>query len=212
MFDFRKEATFAHAMGEFFTDLEERLADRDSYGLADWYADLAWGMRLLVSVNVPLFSGKNENTWLTLADELDSRASFYAGNLKFITPWAGKVDGDVTWRQSVDNLVGFINYSKTMFTRIQTEDADFSGPLPDGERGVNLGEALKMCDAFTRMFWKQELRWSRTPSPYKSWLRHCTTELTSAYKALDEPTHGGDLGDPNATHPGGAVPWSWAGQ
>jgi hypothetical protein len=168
-------------------------------------------MRLLVNAGVPLFKGKNENTWLTLADELEARADYHSGNTSLVVVWAEDIDGDVTWKQSVANLNEFIHLSEIMFGYIATEDADFSGPLPDGERGVNLGEGLKMCRVFTDKFWKQELRWSRVPSPYKAWLTVCRKELMAAYAALGEPNHGGDLGDPNAQVPGN-IPWSYAGQ
>lgn len=208
MFDFNKEVTLSHAIGEFFADLEARMAEKTSYGISDWYRDVAWGVRLFNGADVPLFVGKNENTWLTLADELDSRANFFDGNPALVTVWADGVDGDVTWAESADNISMFIQYSKRMFRAVALENADFSGPLPSGERGVNLGEALKMVRIFTDLFWKSHLRWSRTPSPYKVWLVVCRKELMAAYAAMGETNVGGDLGDPNNTQVPGNIPWS----
>jgi hypothetical protein len=210
MFDFAKEVTLSHAMGEFFAALEDRLNGKDGYGITEWYGDVAWGVRLFIENEVPLFVGKNEETWVTLADALDERAAFHSGNAGLAVKWVNP-DEDDTWAEAAVNMKDAVGMAQALVKAIRTEDADWSGPLPSGEKGVNLGEAFKIVRLFTDKFWAADLKWSRTPSPNKKWVWFAHKELMAVYATLGEPSHGGDLGQPGSGTPGN-IPWSYAGQ
>ena len=208
MFDFQKEVTLSKALGGFFEGLEDRLSSYSGYGISYWYSDIAWALRLFVQAGAPLFAGKNEETWLAVADELEGRAAYHKPNAKFYVAWETGIDDDITWRQSGKNLILALELADQVIQVVSHEDADWSGPLPSGERGVTVGEALKAIRLFTQDFWAEEYKWSRTPSPHKPWLVACRQELLAAQVALGEPQF-----DPpaNPTVPG-TIPWSMPGQ
>jgi len=210
MFDFQKEVILAHAMGEFYAALEVRLAGKTSYGISDWYADVAWGIMLFVEHDVPLFVGKNENTWVTLAGELEQRAHHHSGNPALLVTWPEEIDKENTWADAQSALDKFLMLARNTVVTIRTEDADWSGPLPSGEKGVNIGEGLKLVALFTERFWRAHLRWAYPPSPYKMWVKTCSNELRAASRALGEATHGGDLGQQGTATPL-VIPWSFGG-
>jgi hypothetical protein len=206
MFNFDKEVAIANSVADVFAQLEERLAGRDSYGISDWYKDLAWGVRFLVEVEAPLFTGKNEETWLTLADEYSKRADHYVGKAAFTASWEG-AKAETTWPAAFANVGNALGFWTSIFAASALEDADVSGLLPSGGKGINLGEAMKITRLFSDAFWAADLKWSPTTSVNKKWVVAWRTEVMAAYKALGEPNVGGDLGDPNAQIPG-QIPWS----
>jgi hypothetical protein len=201
MFDLSKEVALSHAMGEFFSGLEERLSSYQGYGITNWYLDVAWASRLFVQAEAPYFTGKNAATWTTLADELESRAEFHSSNASFFVPWAVGIEKGKTWGQAGATVLSALQVANSMFQIIGAEEADLN-VLPSGDRGVTVGEALKVVRLFTQNFWAEEYKWSRVPSPHKAWLVACRAELLAAQIAMGELQV-----NPVGTLPT-SVPWS----
>jgi hypothetical protein len=206
-FDFEKEINLGNAVAAVFEALQERLADKTGYGIVDWYEDVAWAVRALVDAGVPYFVGKNKDTWLNLAQQYEDRATVYVGNSAYFVPWAEGIDDAMTWADAAGNIEDLFRLGRLFVSGARAEHEDLSGLLPSGEKGINLGEAMKLTRAITDKFWQQELRWSRVPSPHKAWLKVWRADVMTAYTAMGEAQHSGDLGDPNVQNTGD-VPWS----
>lgn len=204
MLNFEKEAMLMRVGASFLELLQERYAGRVSIGASTWFKDLAWGMRLFVEQDVPLFGGDNAGSWLAVAEQFDLRGDTYASRMDLmvpVEPW-----GEPDLFLAMNRVERFKRLVEKLAHMAQTENEDISGPLPSGAKGINIGEAVKLAHLFTRDFWNYSYLMPNS-NPHKKWLGVVTTDMAAAQKALGEPGHAGDLGVPGSTGTG-PFPWS----
>lgn len=208
LLNLEKEIALLRVGASFLEQVQIRHEAGTSVGAAMWYEDMAWGMRLFVEQGVPFFGGENAASWLTVAEQFENRANFYKDKLQFVVP-KGEDDASGVL-EALNWIERFKRITEFMINVTQTEFQDVSGLLPSGQKGITVGEAVKLARMFTAFFWNYSYRMSNSNSN-KVWLAAVVNDLMAAQKALGEPMHAGDLGSGGDTPPGYIPPFSWGG-
>jgi len=209
MVNLEREIALMQVGATFLEMLQERLDGRTSIGASTWFEDMAWGIRLFVEQKLPFFGGGNAASWLTVAEQFELRAEFYKTKMNLLVP-VEEDDEASAIIVALNNIERFKRLVEFMIGLTQTEASDLSGLLPSGEKGITVGEAVKLSRQFTAKFWNYSYNMS-SKNPNKPWLKAVVDDLMTAQQTLGEPMHAGDLGGPG-TGGTGPFPWSMPGQ
>lgn len=198
---FSAHLSFLDSIKGVLEPLGGRIASRESYNRAAFYADAAWMIRQLKAAGLPWINAAWAN-WSRWADELDAHAADLGADEAYSVALPAKFE-----RSDADMLRDFATATTFLSYYLGQLNIEFWDRDRDGDNGAKhtFAECIKLT--FRVADWMQDH--ILKGSDHDLWLSDVRSEMFDLFRTLGEGTHSGSLGEPGEVT--GGLPWSQPG-